>query len=91
MRIERDGRSVAYSADSAPSPALVELGRDADAFICEATLEEPEEDPHGHMTADEAREVFRESGARRLLLTHRSSDLPLEELVYEGFELELEP
>jgi len=91
LRIERDGRSVAYSADSAPSPALVELGRDADAFICEATLEEPEEDPHGHMTADEAREVFRESGARRLLLTHRSSDLPLEELVYEGFELELEP
>ena len=51
----------------------------------------PEQDPHGHMTAAEARELFRASGARRLLLTHRATELPLEELVYEGFELELDP
>src|SRR4051794_9082566 len=91
LRIEGDGRTVAYSADSAPSPALEELARGADVFICEATLLEPEDDPHGHMTADEAREVSRAAGARRLLLTHRAADLPLDELVYDGFELELEP
>ena len=68
-----------------------ELARDADVFICEATLVEPEDDPHGHMTADEARQVFRASGARRLLLTHRAVELPLDELVYDGFELELDP
>jgi ribonuclease BN (tRNA processing enzyme) len=91
MRIERSGHVLAYSADSAPSPALEELARDADVFVCEATLEEPEDDPHGHMTADEARDVFRASGAHRLLLTHRAVELPLDELVYDGFELELDP
>ena len=29
--------------------------------------------------------------SRRLLLTHRAAELTLEELVYDGFELELEP
>ena len=91
LRIERDGRVLAYSADSAPAPALAELARDADVFICEATLEQPETDPHGHMTAEEARDAFRASGARRLLLTHRAAELALDELVYDGFELELDP
>jgi hypothetical protein len=31
--------------------------------------------------------VFGASGARRLLLTHRAMELPLDELVYDGFEL----
>ncbi len=91
LRIECDGRAIAYSADSAPCPSLEELARDADVFICEATLDVPEDDPHGHMTPDEARTAFQASGARRLLLTHRAADRPLEELVYDGFELELEP
>jgi len=91
LRIEHDGRVVAYSADSSPTPALEELARDADAFICEATLDVPEDDPHGHMTPDEARAVFQASGARRLLLTHRASERALDELVYDGFELELDP
>jgi hypothetical protein len=33
--------------------------------------------------------VFVEAGARRLLLTHRGAELPVDELVYEGFELEV--
>ena len=82
---------IAYSADSAPTPALAELARDADVFICEATLVEPEDDPHGHMTAGRSASGVRASGARRLLLTHRAVELPLDELVYDGFELELEP
>jgi ribonuclease BN (tRNA processing enzyme) len=89
FRIE-DGRSaLAYSADTGPSPVLEELARDADVFLCEATLLEPETDPHGHMTADEARDAARAAGARRLLLTHRGAEHPLEELVYDGLEVEL--
>ncbi|HEY5293870.1 MAG TPA: MBL fold metallo-hydrolase [Gaiellaceae bacterium] len=89
LRVERAGRVLAYSADTASNPALVELARNADVFLCEATLAEPEEGQRGHLTADDARAVFLESGASRLLLTHRAAELPLEELVYEGFELEL--
>jgi len=89
LRIERGGRVLAYSADTASTPALVELARNADVFLCEATLAEPEEGRRGHLTADDARAVFIEAGAHRLLLTHRAVELPVDELVYEGLELEL--
>jgi ribonuclease BN (tRNA processing enzyme) len=89
LRVEHNGAVLAYSGDSGPTPNLVELARDADVFLCEATLLEPEREPHGHMCADEARAIAAEAGVRRLLLTHRAAEHPLDELVYDGFELEL--
>lgn len=68
------GRALAYSADSGPCDALLELARDADLFLCEAALQSPEDDPQpdrrGHLTAAEAGDAARRSGARRLVLTH---------------------
>jgi ribonuclease BN (tRNA processing enzyme) len=89
LRVESNGTVLAYSGDSGPTEALVELSRGADVFLCEATLLEPEEGPHGHLSAEEARQIAAEAGVRRLLITHRSADHPVEELVYDGFELEL--
>ena len=89
-----DGRStLAYSGDSAPNPNLAELARDADLFLCEATLAaaEPDED-RGHLTAEEAVDAFAASGARRLLVIHRPDELPLDggvERAYDGLEVEL--
>src|SRR5947207_399707 len=79
MRVSESARTLAYSADSAPSERLVELARSADLFICEATLERGDLDgpPRGHLDANEAQEHFAASGARRLLLTHRPQELPL--------------
>jgi len=57
LRVESNGSVLAYSGDSGPTPSLVELSRGADVLICEATLLEPEEGPHGHMSADEARAI----------------------------------
>jgi ribonuclease BN (tRNA processing enzyme) len=67
------GRTLAYSGDSAPCPALAELAADADLFLCEATLATGADDsnPRGHMAADEALAV----PARRTLLTHRPGEL----------------
>ena len=92
FRIASEGRTLAYSGDSGPSEQLSALARGADLFVCEATLERPELDgePRGHLTADEAVAAFRASGARRLLLTHRPSELPLDgglEQAYDGLEL----
>ena len=90
-----DGRTVlAYSGDSGPSESLPELARDADLFLCEATLERGELDgePRGHLAADEAIAAFEASGARRLLLTHRPMELPLDEgleQAHDGLELEV--
>ena len=89
-----DGRStLAYSGDSAPNPNLAELARDADLFLCEATLaaSEPSED-RGHLSAEEAVDAFRASGARRLLVIHRPDELPLDggvERAYDGLEVEV--
>jgi ribonuclease BN (tRNA processing enzyme) len=79
LRVENGSRSLAYSGDSGPSERLAELGRDADLFLCEATLERGELDgePRGHLSADEALAAFEASGAARLLLTHRPHELPL--------------
>jgi ribonuclease BN (tRNA processing enzyme) len=77
-----DGRSMlAYSGDSAPSPQLVEVARDADLFLCEATLKESREGGddglRGHLSADEALAAFEESGAHRLVIIHRPDELTL--------------
>ena len=59
------GRVVVYSADTAPSPAIVDLARGADLLIHEATGSGPV-----HASAAEAAEVAREAGCRKLLLVH---------------------
>jgi ribonuclease BN (tRNA processing enzyme) len=94
FRVSANGSVLAYSGDSGPSDALAELARDADLFVCEATLEapNPEGGTRGHLAADEANDAFREAGAKRLLLTHRPSERALDprfEQVHDGYELEL--
>jgi ribonuclease BN (tRNA processing enzyme) len=71
-RWERDGASVTYSADTAPDQRVVELARDSDVFICEATLRrgETEHGERGHCTAAEAAAMAQAAGVRRLVLTH---------------------
>ena len=78
MRVTDGERTLAYSGDSAPSPALAALAHDADLFICEATLAVPEVGLRGHLTAEEAVSAFVDSGAHRLLIVHRPSELSLD-------------
>jgi ribonuclease BN (tRNA processing enzyme) len=94
FRAAQNTTVVAYSGDSGPSEALPELARDADVFVCEATLlrPNPEGGTRGHLAADEAVEAFERAGAKRLLLTHRPAERPLDpalEQVYDGFELDV--
>jgi ribonuclease BN (tRNA processing enzyme) len=93
LRVERGGSVFAYSGDSAPSDALVEIARDADLFLCEATLAEPERPGVvGHLTAADAQDAARRADARRLVLTHRSVERPAPdgvEVAYDGLVLEL--
>jgi ribonuclease BN (tRNA processing enzyme) len=93
LRVSNGDKTIAYSGDSGPSDRLSELARGADLFICEATLERPEYDGaiRGHLSADEAVEAFKASGAHRLLLTHRPRELALpdHEQAYDGLVLEV--
>src|ERR1017187_7850421 len=72
----RPGRRLVYSGDTAPSPGMVELARDADLLIHEATFGEEERggprDP-GHSPARDAAIAARDAGVKRLVLTHISA------------------
>jgi ribonuclease BN (tRNA processing enzyme) len=94
LRVSNERSTLAYSGDAGPSDRLVELARDADLFLCEATLERGDLDsePRGHLSADEAVATFRQARAKRLLLTHRPKELEVPdgvELAYDGQTLEI--
>ncbi len=91
FRVEGE-RILAYSGDTGPCPALVELARDADLFLCEATLEGGTDEGamRGHMSAAEAAAALEQSAAKRLLLTHRPQERELDGFVlaYDGYQLD---
>jgi ribonuclease BN (tRNA processing enzyme) len=94
LRVSNGDHTLAYSGDSGPDDRLAEVGRDADLFVCEATLLRGELDgsPRGHLSVDEAVEAFEAAGAKRLLLTHRPHELPPPdgwELAHDGLVIEL--
>jgi ribonuclease BN (tRNA processing enzyme) len=76
FRLEHRGRSLAYSADTGQSDALVELARDADVLLCEASFVEPADDgapplPEDlHLTARQAGQHAARAGVGQLVLTH---------------------
>ena len=91
LRVSDGDRTLAYSADSAPCEGLVELARDADLFLCEATQAEDDPAPM-HLCASDALAVAERAGARRLVLIHRPVELPQPdgcEVAYDGLELEV--
>ena len=77
LRVSNHRSTLAYSGDTGPSPNLAEIARDADVFLCEATLREPEPAERGHLTEGEASSAYIDSGARRLVVIHRPDELPL--------------
>ncbi len=71
LRIQAGGKVLTYSGDTATCPELVELARDADLFLCEASWPSVPTPPEGiHLTGREAGEAAAAAGAKRLLLTH---------------------
>ena len=76
---QRPGKAIAYCTDTRPCRAAVELARNADLLIHEATYTkdlEEEARQYGHSTAAQAARIAREAGARRLLITHFSTRFP---------------
>jgi ribonuclease BN (tRNA processing enzyme) len=90
FRVSADGKTLAYSGDSAPTRELAELARGADLFLCEATLAEDgrDGDPRGHLSASEA--LAAADGP--VLLTHRPIELPPPDgvsVAHDGLVLDL--
>jgi len=87
VRLEHGGKVLAYSADSAPCPALEQLAQGADLFLCEASyLDGVDNPPDLHLTGREAGEVASKAGVGRLVLTHLVAAWGSEALTYEAAE-----
>ena len=71
LRLSVAGVTVAYSGDTGPTPALVEIAREADLFLVEASFREGDDNPPDlHLTGREAGEHAAAAGARRVVVTH---------------------
>ncbi|MET0952071.1 MAG: MBL fold metallo-hydrolase [Aeromicrobium sp.] len=71
MRIATADRTLAYSGDTGPTDALLNLVAGADAFLCEASfVESGTNPPNLHLTGAEAGHYATQGGVGRLLVTH---------------------
>jgi ribonuclease BN (tRNA processing enzyme) len=72
LRIEADGKTLTYTGDTGPHPALEKAAADADLFLCEASwLESERSIPEPiHLRSREAGEIASRAGAKHLVLTH---------------------
>lgn len=73
FRIESDGRSFCYTADTIYCPAVVELSRNVDLLLHDATFLEdqlPIAELTYHSTARMAGRAAKEANAKRLVLFH---------------------
>ena len=62
---KKEGRAVAYSCDTEPTRTVVELAKNADILVHEATGEGP-----GHTSSEQAARIAHDASAKRLLLVH---------------------
>ena len=91
VRVEHDGRSLAYSGDTGPCAGLVETARGADVLLCEATWPHVtqwwDEPPRGvHLSGRQAGEHAAAAGVGRLLITHVPAWFDAKELLAEAKE-----
>ncbi len=72
VRLAAGDRVLAYTGDTGPSPDVVELARDADLLLAEATYvdEVPEGSRHYLSSARQVGRQAADAGVRHLLLTH---------------------
>ena len=72
----RPGRKIVYTGDTRPSDRIVELARNADVLIHEATFGDEMADrakEDGHSTPSEAAQIALKANVKLLVLTHISA------------------
>jgi ribonuclease BN (tRNA processing enzyme) len=70
VRVEGDGSTIGYSADTGPGWSLSELGPGIDLALVESSFTKDEERTGLHLSARQAAVTAKAAGAPRLVLTH---------------------
>ncbi|MGH9281723.1 MAG: MBL fold metallo-hydrolase [Acidimicrobiales bacterium] len=70
VRVDGEGRSLVYTADTGPEWSMSVLGPDIDLALSEATYLADGEGTAGHLSARQAGAMARQAGVARLVITH---------------------
>jgi ribonuclease BN (tRNA processing enzyme) len=78
MKITDGKKTIVYGADSGPETNWGGFAADCDLFICEGTftLSYVPQGKRGHLSAREAAQIAARIGAKQLVITHLSPDIP---------------
>lgn len=77
--VPKRGLCVAFIMDTAECENALKLARKADLLVCESTFGSEHRElaeTYGHLTAEQAALIAKQSGVRQLLLTHFSQRYP---------------
>jgi len=86
VEVSADGKRLVYTADTGPGWSPEAFGPGADFVLSEASFQRHNELGRVHISARQAGEAARASGARRLMLTHLWPGLDPTASVVEGSE-----
>lgn len=70
VRVEAEGRSLGYTADTGPAWSPTALGAPVDLLLADASFTSDREGHTQHLSGSQAGRLAREAGTRRLVLTH---------------------
>lgn len=72
IRVEADGKVLAYTGDTDACPALIDLERDADLVLTDSAFVDGRDDDlkDVHLSGSRAALAAKQAGAKRLMLTH---------------------
>lgn len=84
VRIDHDGASFAFSADTGPDWSFTALGIEIGIGMCEATSLDPTHAPAVHLTATQAGERGRAGRVQQLVLTHQLPGSDADEFRRQG-------
>ncbi|QSO48086.1 MBL fold metallo-hydrolase [Alicyclobacillus mengziensis] len=87
VRMEYQGETFVFSADTSYCQPVTKLARSADLFLCESSMylgQERDARAAGHVTAPEAGQMASAAGVKRLVLTHLPHYGNLDDLVLQA-------
>jgi ribonuclease BN (tRNA processing enzyme) len=73
FRVTAPDGTFAYTGDTGWTDRLLDLAEGVDMLLCEATLREVDDGPHGHLSGHEAGRLAALAGVGTLVLTHFTS------------------
>lgn len=74
VRLEKNGKIVAYTGDTATCKNLTPILKDADLAIMQCALSKKKAEENGHLNSEDVGRIAQEAGVKTVILTHLYPD-----------------